>query len=311
MSEVTNAAPVVAPSEPSQSQESTQNSENQGDLDLESDEKGQKVTLSPAEKKRLKQLEIKYNGKSEKVDLPFEIDEEHSDFMRKQLQMAKMAQVKAQEAAGWEREVASFLHQLQENPRKALSDPRYGVDLKKVAAEILQEEFELSQKSPEEIQREQEQEERRKFLEEKEAWQKEKKAQEDAARVEAIAQQYDATMSTTMDKFDIPKTAEAMSRIAHFMSLEIGRGFEPDMDIIGTMVEESYSNEYKNLLKNLSPEKRRKLLGEEIFEEDRKQRVAKMKKAPATAKNVTQDAGKVESKKEPAQKLTFKQRFGI
>ncbi len=243
--------------------------------------------------------------------MPFEIEEEHADYMRKQLQMSKMSQVKAQEAAGWEREVGAFLHQLQENPRKALSDPRYGVDLKKVAAEILQEEFERSQKSPEELAREQDQEERRKFLADKEAWEKSKKEEEDKAKVQAIGQHYDTVMGATMDKFDLPKTPEAMSRIAHFMSLEIARGFDPDMDVIGQMVEDSYGNEYKNFLKNLPHEKRLKFLGEEIFEEDRKARVAKIRKAPPTAKNLTQDVAQNNTKTEPKQRLTFKQRFGV
>jgi hypothetical protein len=297
-----NAAPIVQESNSAPAnQENLENSSEEADL----------AALTPAEKKRIKQLEIKYNGKTEKVDLPFEIDEEHSDFMRKQLQMAKMASAKSQEAAGWERDIVSMLNQIQENPRKFFQDPRYGVDLKKVAAEILQEEYERSQKSPEELQKETEQEERRKFLEEKEAWEKKKKDDENTVKLDAIAQQYDNIMATSMDKFDIPKTAEAMSRMAHFMSLEIARGYEPDMDVIGQYVEDSYSNEYKTLLKNLSPEKRRKLLGEEIFEEDRKQRVAKMKKAPPTAKNVTQDVTKNTSKTEPKTRLTFKQRFGV
>jgi DNA phosphorothioation-dependent restriction protein DptG len=305
-----NAAPVAA-TDSVKPQESNQNLENQENLEADGEEGGEEKPLTPAEKKKLKQLDIKFNGKSEKIDLPFEIDEEHADFMRKQLQMAKMAQVKAQEAAGWEREVAGFLHELQANPRKALSDPRYGVDLRKVAAEILQEEYELSQKSPEEIAKEKEQEERRKFLEEKEAWEKKKKDEENNAKLDSIAKQYDNIMASSMDKFDIPKTPEAMSRMAHFMSLEIARGFEPDMDVIGQYVEDSYSNEYKTLLKNLSPEKRRKLLGEEIFEEDRKQRVAKMKKAPPTAKNVAQDAGKVDPKKDSGPKRTYKDFFKI
>ena len=64
-------------------------------------------------KKMLRQLEIKYNGKSEKIDLPFEIPEEHADYMRRQLQMSKMSQSKAQEAAAYERDISAFIHDLQ------------------------------------------------------------------------------------------------------------------------------------------------------------------------------------------------------
>jgi hypothetical protein len=311
MSESNGNAGIPAQSsapEAAKSQESNQNIEN---VEASGEESGEQAPLTAAEKKKLKQLEIKYNGKAEKVDLPFEIDEEHADFMRKQMQMAKMAQVKAQEAAGWEREVASFLHQLQENPRKALSDPRYGVDLKKVAAEILQEEFERSQKSPEQLAQEEAAEERRKFLEEKKQWEDEKKSKERQAVIDQAAQHYDNAMSKALETYSIPKTPLALHKMAHYMSLEIQRGFEPDMDIIAQKVEDDMSSDYREMLKAMSHDKRLKLLGEEIFEEDRKARVAKIKKAPPTAKNVTQDAGKVEPKKENKQKQTFRQRFGV
>lgn len=311
MSENNSNAGVPAQQAAPVAQESNQNLENSDNLDVSGLEDDQQKPLTVAEKKKLKQLEIKYNGKSEKVDLPFEIDEEHAEYMRKQIQMSKMAQVKAQEAAGWEREVASFLHQLQENPRKALSDPRYGVDLKKVAAEILQEEFERSQKSPQELAEEEAKEERRKFLQEKEEWEKSKKEAERQAIIDKASAHYDNEMANCLDKFDIPKTPESMSYIAHQMSLEIQRGFEPDLDVIGQMAEDHFSNGYKNFIKNLSPEKRLKYLGQEIFEEDRKARVAKMKKAPPTAKNVAQDIAKVEPKKDSKERLTFKQRFGV
>lgn len=311
MSESNSGAPAPSQTAAPVAQESNQNLENGINTEILGEEGGEKAPLTVAEKKKLKQLEIKYNGKAEKVDLPFEIDEEHADYMRKQLQMSKMAQIKAQEAAGWEKEVASFLHQLQENPRKALSDPRYGVDLKKVAAEILQEEFERSQKSPEQLAKEEADEERRRFLEDKKKWEDEKANAERQAVIDKAAAHYDNAMSKALDSYSIPKTPLAMHKMAHYMSLEIQRGFEPDMDIIAQKVEEDMSSDYRDLLKAMSHDKRLKLLGEEIFEEDRKARVAKIKKAPPTAKNATQDAAKVETKKEDKQKLTFRQRFGV
>lgn len=270
------------------------------------------ANLTVAEKKMLKQLDIKYNGKSEKFDLPFEIPEEHADWMRKQAQLAKMSQSKAQETANLERDVTAFLHELQTNPRKALSDPRYGVDLKKVAAEILQEEFERSQKSPEELAHEEYEAERKAFLDEKKKFEDDQKTSKQQAEIEKAALQYDTAMSSALDNYSIPKTAMAMHKMASYMALEIQRGYEPDMDIIASKVEEDLATDYRDLLKAMPHEKRLKLLGEEIFEEDRKARVARMKKAPSTAKNIAQDIAKVAPKKDETKaKQTFKQRFGI
>jgi hypothetical protein len=56
---------------------------------------------------------------------PFEIDEDQSDWMRKQLQLAKMSQSKAQEVASLEKEVIAFMQELKSNPRKALANPEH------------------------------------------------------------------------------------------------------------------------------------------------------------------------------------------
>jgi hypothetical protein len=273
-------------------------------------------TLSKQEKKEakkaLKELEIKFNGKTEKVALPFEISEEHAEWMRRQLQMSKMAHVSKQEQAQLEREVLGFLQELKQNPRKALSNPAYGVDLKQIAKEILEEEIRNSQKTPEELEQEKYEAERKAFLEEKKQYEEEKKKRERDAVIEKAAQEYDIAMSSALDKFDIPKTPLAIHKMAQYMSYEIERGFEPDMELIASKVEDDMAKEYRDYVKSMSHEKRLKYLGEEIFEDDRKARVAKMKKAPPTAKQITKDVQKPEPKKEePVKKLTFKERFGI
>lgn len=263
-------------------------------------------------KKMLKELEIKYNGKTEKIQLPFEIPEEHAEYMRRQAQMAKMGQSKAQEAAGWERDTMVFLEELKTNPRKVLSNPHLGVDLKKIAAEILEEELANSQKSPEELERE---EYKRKLAEYEEKEAAAKKKLEEMERQQTIEKayaQYDVAMTEALEKYDIPKSPLAVWEMAHLMSLEIKRGFEPDMESIAEMVQEKMNAGYGEHLKKLSPEKLRKLLGEEIFENDRKERVAKVKKTPVPVKTAAKDVAKKEEKKpEPGPKRTFRDEFGF
>lgn len=266
-------------------------------------------------KKMLKELEIKFNGKSEKVSLPFEVPEEHADFMRRHLQMSKMGQTKAQEAAAWERDTMQFINDLKTNPRKVLSNPNLGVDLKAIAAEILEEELANAQKTPEELERE---EYKRKLAEyeEKEA-QREKEIEQMRKQkiVEDAHAQYDIAMSNAMEKYDIPKTPLAVYEMAHLMSLEIKRGFEPDMEVIAQMVEEKMNGGYSEHMKNLykkSPEKLKKLLGEDIFESERQARVAKIKKTPVPVKQAAQDVANAEKKKEePKKKVEYKDFFGI
>lgn len=276
-------------------------------------------TLTKAEKKEakkmLKELEIKYNGKTEKIQLPFEIPEEHADYMRRQAQMAKMGQSKAQEAAAWERDTMAFLNELKTNPRKVLSNPHLGVDLKKIAAEILEEELENAQKSPEQLEKEEYMKKLKEYEEKEAAREKEIEEMKKQKIIEDAYAQYDAAMTQAMEQYDIPKTPVAIYEMAHLMSLEIKRGYEPDMEAIAQIVHEKHSAvETASIekLKKKSLAELKKLLGEEIFEQERKERVAKVKKTPVSAKQAAPDVGKTEKKEEkPAQKLAYKDFFGL
>lgn len=320
MADENNAAPVAQNSPAPESQESNDVIDSSSDVsadqlqDLVND-----PNLSKEEKKEvkkmLKQLEIKYNGKVEKIDLPFEIEEQHAEYMRRQLQMSKMGQSKAQEAAAWERDTMAFINELKTNPRKVLSNPNLGVDLKKIAAEILEEELENAQKTPEELEREDYKRKLKEYEEKEEAREKEMETMKRNKIIEDAYAQYDVSMSNAMEQYDIPRTPVALYEMAHLMSLEIKRGYEPDMDAIAQMVQEKHSahtNAELEKLKKKSPAELRKLLGDEIFEKDRQERVAKVKKTPVPVKTAAQDVGKVEKKEEaPAIKKTFREQWGI
>ncbi|HEY0092083.1 MAG TPA: hypothetical protein VGB43_06300 [Flavobacterium sp.] len=272
--------------------------------------------LSKAEKKEvkkmLKELEIKYNGKTEKVQLPFEIEEQHAEYMRRQLQMSKMGQSKAQEAANWERDTMAFLNDLKQNPRKVLSNPHLGVDLKKIAAEIIEEEIANAQKSPEEIEREEYKKKLKEYEEKEEKRNKEIEEMKRQKIIDDAYAQYDMSMTQAMEKYDIPKSPLALWEMAHLMSLEIKRGFEPDMDAIAQLVEEKMNSGYGEHVKKLSPDKLKKILGEEIFENERKARVAKVKKSPVPVKTAVKDVAKTEKKEEVVvKKKTFGEQWGI
>jgi hypothetical protein len=294
-----------------ESSDNSEGLEHSSEAEIDSDPNLTKAEKKEA-KKMLKKLGIKYNGKEEDVELPFEIPEEHADFMRRQLQMAKMGQNKAQELSALEKDVVSFLQELKANPKKALSNPSIGVDIKKLAAEILQEELENANKTPEQLKQE-EYERKLKEYEEKEKKREEALKQMERERaVEQAAQKFDIDIATTLEKFDIPQEPIAIKRIAELMSLEIQRGFEPNMEAIGNLVQEEMNSDIRNYIKKLPHDKRLKILGEDVFEEDRKARVAKVKKAPPTAKQVAKDVQKVEKKEEtPGQKISYKDFFKI
>jgi len=274
-------------------------------------------SLSKAEKKEakrlLKELEIKYNGKVSKEKLPFEIPEEHADWMRRQMQMAKMAHIKTQESSALERDVIDFFNELRTNPRKALANPNIGVDVKKLAAEILEEEIANSQKSPEQLALEEKERELKELREREKNREEELRKIQEEKIIEQASQEFDIQMSDTLDKFDIPKTPLAIKKMAEYMSLAIQNQEYPDMDLIGQLVEEEMMTDYREHLNSLSPERIVQLLGEEIFEKVRKERVSKMKKAQPSVKSLAKDTAQAKAKdpEKPVKKQSFKDFFGV
>lgn len=273
--------------------------------------------LSKAQKKEakklLKELDLKYNGKVTKEKLPFEIPEEHADWMRRQMQMAKMAQVKAQENSALERDVLEFFHELRQNPRKALSNPEFGVDIKRLAAEILEEELENAQKSPDQLERERLEVELRDLREREKHRDEELRRIQDEKIVEQAAQEFDIQMSDTLDRYNIPRTPLAIKKMAEYMSLAIQNQEHPDMEVIGQLVEEEMMTDYRDHLNSLPPERIVQLLGEEVFDKVRKDRVSKMKKGQPSVKALAKDTAQSKAK-EPekvVKKQSFKDFFGV
>jgi hypothetical protein len=274
-------------------------------------------SLSKAEKKEqkklLREIELKYNGKTSKEKLPFDIPEEHSEWMRRQMQLAKMAQVKAQEHSSLEREVVEFFNELRANPKKALANPDIGIDVKQLVAEILEEELANAQKSPEQLALEQKENELRELREREKQREEELRRIQEEQIIEQAAQQFDIQMSETLDKYNIPKSPLAIKKMAEYMSLSIQNMEEPDMDLIGQLVEEEMMNDYRQHLNSLPPDRVVQLLGEEIFDKVRKERVSKMKKAQPTAKSLSKDVAQPKQKEEKKTqpKQTFKDFFGV
>lgn len=292
---------------------SAQNADNQPTAEsIDSD-----PNLSKAEKKEakrlLKELELKYNGKVSKEKLPFEIPEEHADWMRRQMQMAKMAQTKAQESSALERDVMEFFNELRTNPRKALANPNIGVDVKRLAAEILEEEIANSQKSPEQLALEEKERELKDLREREKAREEELRRIQEEKLIEQASQEFDIQMSETLDKFNIPQTPLAIKKMAEYMSLSIQNQEYPDMDLIGQLVEEEMMTDYRELLYSLPSDRVVQVLGEELFEKVRKDRVSKMKKAQPSVKSLAKDTAQPKAKEQekPLKKQSFKDFFGV
>lgn len=275
-------------------------------------------SLSKAEKaeakKTLKKLRIKYNGREMDEELPFEIpdDPKAVDYMKKQLQMSKMAQTKAQEYAQLQKEAVEFIEQLRKNPRKILSDPNLGVDLKKIAAEMLEEEIENSRKSPEQLEKEKLEKELQSLKEEREREKEEMKKKEFERIQQEAYEKYDMQMSRALESSDLPKTPYVVKKMADYMLL----GLQNDMDItpedVLPLVREEMHQDLKDMFAVMPEDVIEQIVGKETINKIRKKQIAKAKQAQVIQKPKIEDAGQVKKEEGKEQKkVNMKDFFGF
>lgn len=270
--------------------------------------------LTPQEKKRVNSLMLKFNGKEYEEKLPFEIDEDQSDWMRKQLQLAKMSQSKAQEVASLEKEVIAFMQELKSNPRKALANPMIGIDIKQLAADILEEEIENSRKSPEQLEREKLQAELKALRDEREAEKKQSESAQEQATLERLYDKYDTMISGALDANpDLPTTPYIVDKMTKYMAIAVDEGYEPDMGIITNIVRDEINEDIQHLLRVLPVDKVEALIGKDVLNKLRTSRLASAKKAPVPVKSGIKDvaAKKQVVSNEPAQRQTMRDFFKI
>lgn len=324
--ESSNAA-VAAPetslsSESSESLSESQNLSNQqGSLAEQEAAIDADSSLSRAEKaeakKTLKSLRIKVDGREFEEDLPFELpdDEEAVEWMKRNLQMSRMGQKRSQELSTLEKEVRQFVDELKKNPRKVLSDPTIGIDVKRLAAEIIEEEIENAQKSPEQLEKERLERELKDLKEQRER-EKEELNQREFERIQQESfERYDMLIGQALEKSDLPKSPYIVKKMADYMLLGLQNGIDLSPTDVVPIIREELQDELKDMFAVMPEEVVEAIIGQDVFTRIRKKNIAKAKqtKVPPTAKNLAADTGKT-SKPEaekPAQKQSIKDFFGF
>lgn len=278
----------------------------------ESEPKEPTAKEEKALKKRLRELTLKVDGKEIVEKLPFEIedDEETVEYMRRQLQMAKMGHARSQQFSQLDKEVKAFIHELKTNPKAILSDPGIGLDLKKFASEIIEAEIANSKKSPEQLEKESLEDEIRKIKAERE------KEKEDlqAKQLELLQKQefdrYDREVSEALSGSDLPKSPYVVKKIADYMILAVEKGVDVSVKELLPIVREEIHRDIKEMFGVMPEEVIEGLVGKDTIGKLRKRSVAKAKEVPAVPlSKAVPDVGKTASEKKQDKKLTYSEFF--
>lgn len=269
------------------------------------------------EVRKIRSLTLKVNGKEYQEELPFEIDDnpEAIEYMKRQLQMAKFGQTKAQDYSKLENDIGSFFEALKTDPRKVLSDPSIGLDLKELAKMIIEEEIEQAQKSPELIEKEKLEARLRELEAERETEKETFRKQE----LERVTQQefdrYDMLMDKALTDAGLPKSPYIVKKMADYMISGISKGMDiQPSDVVG-VVKEEMNGDLKEMFSSMPAEVLSELIGNDSYDKVRKHRVSKARKTtPKSLKSKkVQDVGKNSEKKvvEKQKPKTIKELFGV
>lgn len=266
----------------------------------------------------VRKLRLKVDGEEFEEELPFDIPKEQEEYLKKQLQLAKVSQKRMQAAAEKERhikqmegDIRDFLLELKENPIKVLSDPNLSVDLKAIAQTIMNQELEDAAKTPEQKEREELEKRLKTLEEEKSRIERESRERELKVEEDKIATQIEQEITEAISANNLPNDPEVVGLIAK--NLKIAMKFNLALtakDVIPVVKRELYEKA-KLRLSLLSDEELFDFVGEERFNNIRKNMIKSLKQQlPPSARQI-KDGGSKNSELNTDDIFTKKGKKGV
>jgi hypothetical protein len=319
MSDNTAASSVSPSTEASASSESSELESSQATEGLESAAAEGEVAEAQATQAaaaRIRKLKLKVDGQELEEELPFDLDDnpEAVEYMTRQLQLSKAAQKRMAESSQLQKEVKYFLEELRKNPKKVLADPSIGIDVKQLAAQIIEEEIANAQKSPEQLEKERLENELKSLQEEREREREEAREKEFSRLQEMEYERYDTLISKAIETSDLPKSPYVVKKIADYMLLGLNEGIDVSPEDVLPLVRDEIQNDLREMFAVMPDEVIEKIVGKDVFNRVRKKNVAKAKSAPQPVKSAIKDTGvasKASASSSDAQKKTFRDFFGV
>lgn len=292
----------------SQVTEATESNETDSQESSESQEQAAQASAA-AERKRLKQLQLKIDGEEVTEDLPFEVDEEHADYLRKNLQLSKKAQKSMQEASTIRSQVQDFVKMLTSDTKAALA--QLGIDPKEFAASVIEEELKLQAMSPEQRER-LELEHKLKQLQEEREREKEEYNQRELSRLQQ--QEYERVenkMVAAIESSGIPRSTYVIKKMASYMMDGAKEGVMLEPEDVVELVKQEIQDDLKQLINALGEDKVESFIGKDVLDKVRKKNISKIKQTPASAKSGIKEVSSNKSQTKPSEKMSIKDFFKV
>jgi hypothetical protein len=257
----------------------------------EKSEEGKKEEAKE-QKNSKRKYSLKVNNKVKDLELDLSNDEE----VQKYLQKALAADEKFQEASQIRKGFTELINAIKTNPLAVLAHPDIGVDIKKLAEDVLAQEIEDMKKSPEQKRIE----ELERALAEREAREKEleeaRKQAEMAKLEEEVYQDIDNQITEALSESDLPKSPYFVKRIADTLLSAMQMGYK-DVTVkqVIPFVEQQITQELNQLFETAPDQTMEKLLekyvGKKNIDKYRKTKLSKAKIKAAPSSKDIKDTG--------------------
>lgn len=267
--------------------------------------------------KKIKQLMLKIDGKEELSDeLPFELEEgsEAAEYMKKQLQLAKVAQKRMSESSDYKKkldQVGEYLQQAKGNPKKIrelMKDLQ--IDEKQLAAMIVEEELEKAKKSPAELEKEALQAELQKMKDDRDKEKKETDQREYERLVQHETERYTTMIDSALKSAGLPQSQYVKQKVSAYLLQALDKGMEVTAEDVMPFVQEDVQNEISSMFSAAPEAYIEQLLGKDNLKRLRKRNLEKGKVAPPVPVNTqVQDTGSKSTKSKEEERVSFKNYF--
>lgn len=215
-----------------------------------------------------KKYKVKVDGNDEEVD---------EETLLKAYSKSKAADTKFQEASMMRKQAEQFVHLLKTDPIKVLTNPKMGIEFRKLAEEYLVAQLEDESLDP----KEKEFREYKRQVEEMNAEKKRQNEEVESKRANDLRdhyqQDYSQKITAALESSGLPKTEKTVKSMAFYMSEGLKRGFELSPTDVAGLVRQDYIEAQKELYASLDGDDLEAMVGKEVAEKLRKNQLKKLK----------------------------------
>lgn len=241
--------------------------------------------LSQKEMDMIDELVLKVDGEEVVKKLPFKVSKEHIEYIRKQEQLAAVAQKRMQESAMYKKqnddvqnELKELVARLKGEDGEELLQELFGVDVEAMAKRVLQKKLAEAEKTPEQKAAEQAERERQKRITELEAKLKQKEEVERKMQDDAQAKEIEEGIIGAIESQGLPTDARVISRFAQAMRAGIKYGVDIKPEEVAPIIKNQLYEEAKFYAGTLKDEELEDMLGKDRITSLRKNFISRIRK---------------------------------